>query len=55
MATLATSGLALEGIFKTMFNEETDEEIVKDCRIITRNIEVLGMGFSHCNKRSHKT
>ena len=38
MATLATSGLALEGIFKTIANEETDEEIVKDCRFITRNI-----------------
>ena len=43
MATLATSGLSLEGIFKAIASEDTDEEIVKDCRFITRNIEVLGM------------
>ena len=43
MATLATSGLALEGIFKAIANEDSDEEIVKDCRFITRNIEILGM------------
>jgi len=43
MATLATSGLALEGIFKTIGREKTDEEIVKDARLITRNIEILGM------------
>ena len=58
MATLATSGLALEGIFKTIANEDTDEEIVKDCRMITRNIEVLGMdlvtAISDLIKRSPK-
>jgi flagellar protein FlaJ len=43
MATLATSGLSLEGIFKAIANEDTDEEIVKDSRFITRNIEILGM------------
>lgn len=43
MATLATSGLSLEGIFKTIANEDSEEEIVKDCRFLTRNIEVLGM------------
>ncbi len=43
MATLATSGLSLEGIFKAIAAEETDEEIVKDCRFITRNIDILGM------------
>jgi len=43
MATLATSGLSLEGIFKAIASEETNEEIVKDCRFITRNIEILGM------------
>ena len=43
MATLATSGLSLEGIFKAIAKEDTDEEIVKDCRFITRNIEILGM------------
>ena len=43
MATLATSGLSLEGIFKTIAAEETDEEIIKDARFITRNIDVMGM------------
>ena len=43
MATLATSGLSLEGIFKAIAGEETEEEIVKDAKFITRNIEVMGM------------
>jgi len=43
MATLATNGLALEGIFKAIAREETDEEVVKDCRFIMKNIEMLGM------------
>lgn len=43
MSTLAASGLTLEGIFKSIAKEETDEEIVKDSRLITRNIEILGM------------
>ena len=43
MSTLATSGLALEGIFKAIAKEETDEEIVKDARFIVRNIDILGM------------
>lgn len=43
MATLATSGLSLEGIFKTIAAEDTEEEIVKDAKFITRNIDVLGM------------
>ena len=43
MATLATSGLSLEGIFKAIASEDTDEEIVKDAKFITRNIEVMGM------------
>ncbi len=43
MATLATNSLSLEGIFKTIAMEESNEEIVKDSRFITRNIEVLGM------------
>lgn len=43
MATLATSGLSLEGIFKTIAAEKTDEEIIKDAKFITRNIEVMGM------------
>lgn len=43
MSTLATSGLTLEGIFKAIAKEQTEEEIVKDSRFITRNIDVLGM------------
>lgn len=43
MSTLATSGLSLEEIFKSIAKEETDEDIVKDAQFITRNIEILGM------------
>jgi len=43
MSTLATSGLTLEGIFKAISKEETEEEIVKDARFIVRNIDILGM------------
>lgn len=43
MATLATSGLSLEAIFKTIAAEDTNEEIIKDAKFITRNIEILGM------------
>ena len=43
MSTLASSGLTLEGIFKAIAKEETEEEIVKDARFITRNIDILGM------------
>ncbi|MBS3926570.1 MAG: type II secretion system F family protein [Nitrosarchaeum sp.] len=43
MSTLATSGLSLEDIFKAISKEDTDEDIVKDARFITRNIEILGM------------
>ena len=41
MSTLATSGLSLEGIFKAIAKEETDEDIVKDARFIVRNIDIL--------------
>jgi len=43
MSTLATSGLTLEGIFKAIAKEETNEDIVKDARFIIRNIDILGM------------
>jgi flagellar protein FlaJ len=43
MSTLATSGLTLEGIFKAIAKEETDEDIVKDSKFIVRNIDILGM------------
>jgi len=43
MATLATSGLSLEGIFKSIASENSEEEMVKDAKFITRNIDVMGM------------
>ncbi len=43
MSTLATSGLSLEGIFKAIGTEDGQEEIIKDSKFITRNIDVLGM------------
>ena len=43
MATLATNGLSLENIFKAIAKEDTNEEIVKDCKFVTRNIHILGM------------
>jgi len=43
MATLAASGLGLEGVFKAISREESKEELVKDAKLIARNLEVLGM------------
>jgi flagellar protein FlaJ len=43
MATLCASGLSLEGVFKAIAQEQSNEEIVKDARFVTRNIEILGM------------
>ncbi|HEX9846304.1 MAG TPA: type II secretion system F family protein [Candidatus Nitrosotenuis sp.] len=43
MATLCASGLSLEGIFKSISKENSNEEVVKDAKYVTRNIEVLGM------------
>jgi len=43
MSTLATSGLSLEGIFKAIAREESDEEMVKDARLIMRNLDIMGM------------
>lgn len=43
MSTLATSGLSLEGIFKAIAKEETEEEMVKDARLIVRNLDIMGM------------
>jgi len=43
MATLAASGLGLEGVFKAIAKEESKEEIVKDAKLVARNLEVLGM------------
>ena len=43
MATLCASGLSLEGVFKSIAAENSNEEIVKDAKFVTRNIETLGM------------
>lgn len=43
MSTLASSGQSLEGIFKIIATEESQEEIVKDARYVVRNIEIFGM------------
>lgn len=43
MATLAASGLTLEGIFKAIAKEGTKEEFVKSARYIIRDIDILGM------------
>ncbi|MBA4462573.1 MAG: pilus assembly protein TadC, partial [Nitrosopumilaceae archaeon] len=43
MSTLATSGLTLEGIFKALAREESDEEMVQDARLIVRNLDIMGM------------
>lgn len=43
MATLCASGLSLEGVFKAIAQEPSNEEIVNDSRFVTRNIEILGM------------
>ena len=43
MATLAASGLTLEGIFKAIAKEKTKEEFVKSARYIIRDVDALGM------------
>ncbi len=43
MATLAASGLTLEGIFKAIAKEKTKEEFVRRARYIIRDVDVLGM------------
>ncbi|WP_255486564.1 type II secretion system F family protein [Candidatus Nitrosotenuis sp. DW1] len=43
MATLCASGLSLEGIFKSIAKENAAEEVVRDAKFVTRNIEILGM------------
>jgi len=43
MSTLATSGLSLEGIFKAIAREESNEEMVKDAQLIVRNLDIMGM------------
>lgn len=43
MATLASSGLTLEGIFKAITRENTNEEIVLSARTLVRDIDMFGM------------
>ncbi|WP_160272924.1 type II secretion system F family protein [Nitrosopumilus piranensis] len=50
MGTLASSGLTLEGIFRTIAIEQTNEEIVKDAQHLTRDLELLGMDIENALK-----
>lgn len=43
MSTLASSGLTLEGIFKAITKENTNEEIVLSARTLVRDIDMFGM------------
>jgi flagellar protein FlaJ len=43
MAMLASSGQTIEGIFRSIAKERTDEEIVKDAAFVVRNVDLLGM------------
>lgn len=43
MATLASSGLTVERIFRALAREDTKEAIIQDAKYLTRNVEVLGM------------
>lgn len=44
MATLAASGLGLEAVFRAIAKDESsNEEIVKDARMMARNLDLLGM------------
>ncbi len=43
MAMLAASSLTIEGIFRTIAKDGTNEEIVKDSAFIMRNVDLLGM------------
>lgn len=43
MAMLASSGQTIEGVFRSIARERTDEEIVKDAAFIIRNVDLLGM------------
>jgi flagellar protein FlaJ len=43
MAMLASSGLSIEGIFRAISKDESNDEIVKDSAFIMRNVDLLGM------------
>lgn len=43
MAMLASSGLSIEGIFRAISKDESNDEIVKDAAFIMRNVDLLGM------------
>jgi len=50
MATLASSGLTLEGVFKAVAREATKEEIVADAKHLIRNVDLLGMDIINAIK-----
>ncbi len=51
MATLSSSGLVLEGIFKEISKEGTKEEIVRMCQTISRDVDMFGMDIVTALKR----
>lgn len=54
MATLSSSGLVLEGIFKEIAHEGTKEEIVRMSGTISRDIDIFGMDIVTALKQAIK-
>ena len=46
MATLSSSGLNLQGVFRAISWEESDSELVKDAQRLIQNLDMLGMDVS---------
>jgi len=46
MATLASSGLNLQGVYRAISWEETDSELVKDAQRLITNLDMMGMDVS---------
>lgn len=46
MATLASSGLNLQGVFRAISWEESDSELVKDAQRLIINLDMMGMDVS---------
>jgi len=45
MSMLSASGMTPEAMFRTIASEESKEAIVKDARMVVRDIDLLGMDF----------
>jgi len=46
MATLSSSGLNLQGVFRAISWEESDSELVKDAQRLITNLDMMGMDVS---------